>query len=272
MGSLSRARLVIVLVTVGAIAGLALAGPAIGKKHPAPPKSYKGSGRSTYHSEDQACFGAKWSGTGGWHTDEVTTNSNVTANVTSDTIEGNSSYSWEESASEIDADCALELLKGYKPSGGAIWDAGHGRMGADGQEVQVFKQPATPPSTTTNCNHSVIEQAGSAGVGGGGMRLKKEGSSFVFIVSLAVPVASCDYSYPGSAVPGGKVGNFVESSSVTVPISEFERYSKVTITISSDPKQGARPNCGIPSSSIPSGVTVKCSQTGKWQGTLTLYQ
>ena len=64
MGSLSRARLVIVLVTVGAIAGLALAGPAIGKKHPAPPKSYKGSGRSTYHSEDQACFGAKWSGTG----------------------------------------------------------------------------------------------------------------------------------------------------------------------------------------------------------------
>jgi hypothetical protein len=259
-----------VFAAVGAALGLVLAGPAIGKKS-APPKSYKGSGRSTYYSEDQACFGAKWSGTGGWHTSYKETNSNVNADPTSDKIDGDSSYSWEESAVNDEADCSLELLKGYRPSGGAIWDGGHARMGASGSETETFAPPTTPPSLTTPCSHSVIQTAGSGGVGGGGMKVKREGSSFVFVVTLAVPTVDCDYSYPGSELPGGKVGNFTQSSSVKVPISEFERYSKVTITISSDPKEGPKPNCGIPSSPGPD-ITVECSQTGKWQGTLTLYQ
>ena len=270
MGSPTRARLVVVFVTLGAVLGLVLAGPAIGKKKPSPPKSYKGSGRSTYDSEDQACFGAKWAGTGGWHTSYNESNPK-SIDVISDVFNGDSSYQWHESASAIDAECALELLKGYKPSGGAIWDAGQATMGASGKETEVLYE-SDPPSTTTSCRHSVTEKAGTEGVAGGGMTLKREGSSFVFTVTLAVPTVDCDYSYPGAAVPGGKVGNFLQASSAKVPISEFERYSKVTVTISSDGKDGPKPNCGVPSSEVPPGATLKCSQTGKWQGTLTLYQ
>jgi hypothetical protein len=53
------------------------------------------------------------------------------------------------------------------------------------------------------------------------------------------------------------------------PRTVFEKDGKVTITISSDPRQGSRPNCGV-QADPPSKVS--CSQTGAWQGTLTLRQ
>jgi hypothetical protein len=267
MGSGTKVRLVVVFAVVLSLAGL-FAGSAIGKKHP-PKKHYTASGHGTYESTDQACFGAKWSGTGGWHTSYKESTTNDTADMTSDTIIGNSSYSWDEYYAAIDAQCGLRLLKGYAPSGGAFWSAGHARMGASGEETQTFKDA---PTTTTKCDKSVSKKVSNENFSPGGMKLKREGASLEFTVSLDLPLANCDYSFPGQAVPGGKVGDFTEATSIKVPTKVFEHSSKVSVTISSDGKQGPKPNCGIAASSIPSGSTVKCTQTGNWQGMLTLYE
>jgi hypothetical protein len=63
----------------------------------------------------------------------------------------------------------------------------------------------------------------------------------------------------------------VVSTSVNVPKTVFEHASKVVITISSDPAHGPKPNCGVVGASG-GEQTVNCSQTGDWQGQLTLYE
>src|SRR5271168_1036017 len=109
------------------------------------------------------------------------------------------------------------------------------------------------------------------------MVLKSTGSSLVFEINLGLPAEGCDAAFPGSvfpgeAVPEGKVGgDFLGSASVKVPRTVFEHARRVAITISSDPNHGPLPNCGVvPASTVSSGSssTVKCSQTGVWQGTL----
>jgi hypothetical protein len=96
------------------------------------------------------------------------------------------------------------------------------------------------------------------------------GRGRVFVMTLDLPTVNCGaYSAPGLAVAGGKVGTFLTSDSVAVPRTVFEKDGKVTITISSDPKQASKPNCGV-HADPPSKVS--CWQTGAWQGTLTLRQ
>ncbi len=274
MRSVSRVRLAVTLVGAIAAGSLLVAGPAVGKKH-APKKHgskkhYTASGHGTYESTGQACFGAKWVGTGGWTTSYKETTVEPNVGTTTDTFDGDSSYSWDESQAASGADCALELLKfpGSKPTGGATWNAGHARIGSKGREVETFP---SSPTVTTPCTKSVTQPASGGGFSAGGMVLESKGSSLVFEVNLGFPSRDCDYGFPGDAVPQGKVGDFLESTSVKVPKTVFEHAHKVVIAISSDPKHGAKPNCGVQPASI-GDRTVKCSQSGVWQGTLTLYE
>ena len=168
----------------------ALAGTAVGRKHAAK-KHYTSSGHGTYESTGQACFGAKWAGTGGWKTSykETTTVTNV--GTTTDTANGHSSYSWDVSEVAGGAACALELLKvpGDKPTGGATWNRGHVRIGSTGSEVQTFP---TAPTVTTPCTESMTEPASGGGFSPGGMVLESKGSSLVFKVDLGFPGQGCD--------------------------------------------------------------------------------
>lgn len=130
------------------------------------------------------------------------------------------------------------------------------------------------PTVTTPCTKSVTEPPAGGGFSPGDMLVESRGSSLVFEINLGLPSESWDF--PGSAVPEGKVGgNFLESTSVEMPKTVFEHARKVVITISSDPGHGPLPNCGVvPATTVGSGgsSTVKCPQTGSWQGTLTLYE
>jgi hypothetical protein len=272
MGSRNRVKLVVVVMAAIVAGTFLLAGAAVGKK-PRPKKSYTSSGNGTYESTGQACFGAKWAGTGGWSTSYKRTEIETNVGTTTDTFSGDDSYSWDESAVEAGADCGLSLLKGYKSSGGAFWNRGYVRGETKGNRVQTFPQDS-PPTITTPCYKSGHYRAG------GSMVLKSQaGSSFVFEITVEAP-GGCDTSppgiAPGSAVPGGKVrGDFDESTSVKVPKTVFEHARTVAITISSDPAHGPLPNCGVePATYVSSGATttVKCTQTGAWQGTLTLYE
>jgi hypothetical protein len=270
MGSGTRVKLAVVLTGAIAAAAFLLAGSAVAKKHAAK-KSYKSSGHGTYESTGQACFGAKWAGTGGWKTSykETTTETNV--GTSTDTLSGDSSYSWDERAVAGGAACAVGLLKspGAKPFGGATWNEGYVRIGTNGNEVQTFP---TSPTVTTPCSKAVTEPPSK--FASGDMVLESHGSSLVFEINLGLPVEGCDAVFPGEAVPEGKVGgDFLGSTSVKVPRTVFEHARTVAITISSDPNHGPLPNCGVvPASTVSSGSssTVKCSQTGAWQGRLTL--
>jgi hypothetical protein len=275
MGSGIRVKLAVVLTGVFAAATLLLAGPAVGKK-PAAKKSYTSSGRGTYESTGQACFGAKWAGTGGWSTSYKQTVTETNVGTSTDTFSTDSSYSWDERAVAGGADCALGLLKipGDKPIGGASWNEGYVRIGMKGNRVQTFP---SSPTITTPCDKSVSEHPST--FASGDMVLSSKGSSLVFEINLGLPTADCDAAFPngifpGEAVPGGKVGgDFLGSTSVKVSKTVFEHARTVKITISSDPNHGSLPNCGVvPASTVSSGSssTVKCSQTGAWQGTLTL--
>jgi hypothetical protein len=191
--------------------------------------------------------------------------------TTTDTVNGHSSYGWDVSEVAGGAVCALRLFKvpGDKPTGGATWNRGHVRIGSTGSEVQTFP---TAPTVTTPCTESMTEPASGGGFSAGGMVLDSKGPSLVFKVDLGFPGQGCDYGFHGEAVPLGKVaGDFLESTSVKVPKTAFVHSRRVVITISSDPTHGPKPNCGVvPASS--GGQTVKCSQTGEWQGKLTLYE
>jgi hypothetical protein len=270
MGSGTRPKLAVVLTGAFAAAILLLAGPAVGKK-PTAKKSYTSSGHGTYESTGQACFGAKWAGTGGWSTSYKQTTTETNVGTSTDTFSGDSSYSWDERAVEGGAACALELLKipGNKPTGGASWNQGYVRIGTKGNEVQTFP---TSPTVTTPCTKAATEHPSN--FASGDMVLKSRGSSLVFEINLGLPGEGCDGVFPGQAVPEGKVGgDFLASTSVKVPKTAFEHARTVAITISSDPSHGPRSNCGvIPASTVSSGSssTVKCSQAGAWQGTLTL--
>jgi hypothetical protein len=280
MGFGTRAKLAVVLMGAFAAAVLLLAGPAVGKKPPAKKspakKSYTSSGHGTYESLGQACFGAKWAGTGGWSTSYKQTTTETNVGMSTDTFGGDSSYSWDERAVAGGADCALELLKipGNKPTGGASWNEGYVRIGTKGSEVQTFP---TSPTVTTPCSKAVTEHPST--FASGDMVLQSKGSSLVFEINLGLPVAGCDAAFPdglfpGEAVPEGKVGgDFLGSTSVKVPKTLFEYARTVAITISSDASHGSLPNCGVvPATTVSSGSssTVKCSQAGAWQGTLTL--
>jgi hypothetical protein len=270
----TRVKLAVVLTGVIAATMFLLAGPAVGKK-PSPKKSYKSSGNGTYESTGQACFGAKWAGTGGWSTSYNETSTETNVGTTTDTIHGDSSYSWDESDVEAGAGCALTLLKSpnFKPTGGAAWNKGYVRIGSKGSEVQTFP---SSPTVTTPCTKSETEPPTGGGFSAGDMVVKSRGASLVFEINLGVPGEGCDDGFPGNAVPQGKVGgNFLESTSVNVPKTVFEHARTVTVTISSDPNSGPLPNCGVvPATTVSSGAssTVDCSQTGNWQGTLTLYE
>ena len=274
MGSRTSGKIAIVVAGVIAACTFLLAGSAVGRQHPAK-KSYTSSGRGTYESTDQACFGAKWAGTGGWKTSYKKTSTETNVGTSTDTVNGDTSYSWDESAVAGGAACALELLKypGSKPTGGAFWNKGYVRIGSHGSEVQTFP---TSPSVTTPCSESVTKPPSGGGFSAGDMLLEAKGSSLVFKVTLGFPGEGCDYAFPGDAVPEGKVGgDFLESTSVKVPKTVFEHAKKVTITISSEPGRGPKPNCGVaPAVIVSSGeqTTVHCSQAGAWQGKLTLYE
>ena len=102
MGLGTTVKLAVVVTGAIAAGSLLLAGTAVGRKHAAK-KHYTSSGHGTYESTGQACFGAKWAGTGGWKTSykETTTVTNV--GTTTDTANGHSSYSWD--VSEVEAAC-----------------------------------------------------------------------------------------------------------------------------------------------------------------------
>lgn len=270
MGPGTRVKLTVVLACAVVLCACLLAGAAIAKKTTTK-KPFTPSGSGTYEKTGQACFGAKWAGTGGWSTSYQ--QSVVTPNVgtSTTTYKGESSYSWDESAVAGGADCALELLKepGSKPSGGATWNKGYARVGSQGSEVETFP---TSPTVTTPCSQAASKPPSGGGFASGDMVVQSQGSTVVFEVTLGLPGEDCDYGFPGDAVPGGSVrGAFLTSTSVKVPKTVLEHASKVVIVISSDPKSGPKPNCGEPSGSS-HGVTVTCSQTGAWQGTLTLYE
>ena len=274
MGSGTSVKLAIVVTGIIAAGTFLLAGPAVGKQQAAAKKSYSSSGRGTYESTDQACFGAKWAGTGGWKTSYKKTSTETNVGTSTDTVNGDTSYSWDESAVAGGADCALELLKfpGSKPTGGAFWNKGYVRIGSHGSEVQTF--PTSPP-VTTPCSESVTKPPSGGGFSAGDMLPESKGSSLVFKINLGFPGEGCDYAFPGEGVPGGKVGgDFLYSTSVKVPKTVFEHARKVVITISSDPRHGPLPNCDVVPTSSGSGTvtTVTCSQTGDWQGKLTLYE
>ncbi len=262
-------RLTIIATGAAILCGLGLAGIATGtvSHHPRHRSSYKGSGHSTYEATGQACFGATWQGTGAWNTDYTATGPAPEQGVDTTTDKDSSGYSWDLGEVAPGADCALELLRlpGNKPVGGAAWNRGFTRLGANGKDV--YTAPNQAPVSTI-CTNAQIDHAGSSVTGG--MTIKLRGSSIVFVMSLDLPTVECGaYSRPGGAVPGGTVGSFLASDSVAVPRAVFEKDGKVTVTISSDPKQGSKSNCGA--QAVPPN-TVTCSQTGAWQGTLTLRQ
>jgi hypothetical protein len=250
----------IIATAAAAVCGLGLAGIATGavSHRPRHRSPYRGSGHSTYDTTGQACFGATWQGTGAWNTDYESTSPAPGQGVDTTTDKDSSGYSWDLG----------EVLRvpGDKPVGGATWNRGFTRLGAKG--LDVYTAPNQAP-VSTSCTKAQIDHAGSASVTGD-MTIKLKGSSIVFTMSLDLPTTGCGaYSAPGVAVPGGKVGTFLTSDSVAVPRTVFEKDGKVTITVSSDPNQGAKANCGV-HADPPSTVT--CSQTGAWQGTLTLRQ
>ena len=115
MGLGTRVKLIVVTCMI-AVGSFLLAGPAAGRPRPAK-KSYTSSGHGTYERTGQACFGAKWAGTGGWKTSYRETTMEPNVGTTTDTATGDSSYSWDEKDVAGGAACALELLKypGAKP-------------------------------------------------------------------------------------------------------------------------------------------------------------
>jgi len=133
MGSRSSVKLAVAVTSVVAAGTFLMAGPAVAKKHPRK-RSYTSSGQGTYQSTGQACFGAKWAGTGGWKTSYENTTTETNVGTTTDTVNGDSSYSWDESDVSAGAACALELLKypGSKPTGDAFWNKGYVRIGSSG--------------------------------------------------------------------------------------------------------------------------------------------
>jgi hypothetical protein len=252
------------------LAGLGIASVAAGSvahRRPAHKRAYHGSGRSSYDRTGQACFGATWQGTGAWNTDYLLTVPNPPNGNETTSDKDSSGYSWDLQDRAVDAGCALELLRvpHNKPVGGASWNRGFVRLQAKGDDV--YTQPDEPPVTTT-CSKARTERPGTTATGG--MTIKTRGTSIIFVMSLSFPSVECGaYSAPGESVSGGKVGHFLTSESVAVPRSVFEQDRTVTINISSDSTQGGRSNCGV---HAPSPTTVTCTQTGAWQGTLTLRQ
>jgi hypothetical protein len=270
MGLGARLKLTVVVLCAFTASACLLAGPAVGKQQPAK-KSYTPSGNGTYASTGQACFAAKWAGTGSWKTSYKETDAVNNVVTSTDTVDGGSSYSWDEYEVVGAAACALELLKqpGSKPAGGATWNKGYTRIGSAGTELKAFPYA---PSTTTPCSESATKRPGAGGFSGGDLIVEPRGASVVFQVNLGFPSEDCDYGFPGDQVPEGSVGgDFLESTSVKVPDTVFQHARKVVISISSDGKSGATPNCGVPTASS-GGQTVTCSQSGNWQGKLTLYE
>ena len=120
MGLGTTVKLAVVVTGAITAGSLLPAGTAVGRKHAAK-KHYTSSGHGTYESTGQACFGAKWAGTGGWKTSykETTTVTNV--GTTTDTANGHSSYSWDLSkvAPRFPWSRLLTRLPGDKPTGSA---------------------------------------------------------------------------------------------------------------------------------------------------------
>lgn len=264
-------RLTIIAAGAAIVCGLSLAGIATGKANhrPGHRAPFSGSGHSSYKSTGQACFRAGWKGSGTWNTDYKITSPGINGQGTVTTTEKDaSSYSWHVGELASGAFCNLELLRfpGSKPSGGATWNLGLTKINADGQ--YEYTAPDQAP-VSTNCNQSATDNVRKQQLAGL-MTVKRKGSAIVFVMSTSMPSDSCGaYSGPGTSVPGGKVGPFMVSDSVAVPRTVFEEHGEVKIMISSASKNGPKPNCGVKPDPP---ATVTCSQSGAWQGTLTLWQ
>lgn len=258
-------RLLTALAAVVLGIGLFAAASASGKTH-RHRSSYKTHGSSDeFETQGQACFTASWEGHGGWSTDY--TAKFIGTDNTPGTIKDDDSSSYSQDVHQrptAGVGCALFLVRGVHPSGGAIFTAGFVRLNAIQDDTQTGGEE--PPVDDT-CSKGLITHATGSGPVGS-FTTKRKGSSLVFQVTVGLGNSpDCGgYWLPGGRAPGGLSRfNWLESDSTAVPIRAIEHAQKISITVSSDPSHGGLPNCGITDSP---GTT--CSQTGAWQGTLTL--
>jgi hypothetical protein len=169
-----------------------------------------------------------------------------------------------------------------RPQGYGDFYGGESRIGWQVNDVFESGVPGQPP-VTTKCDEAVTVAMAATHppTNGGSYDVVVRHSDVVFKISLDLPLLTkaqalkcpISYSWPGS-VPGGQIGNhgpglndWLQASSAAVPISAFDTAKQVVVAISSDRTRGPQPNCGVNATNAPG---VKCSQSGSWQGQLTL--
>jgi hypothetical protein len=229
------------------------------------PKPYTPHGSSDLFAVNgQVCISADFAGHGGWTTNYHETY--VSTDNQPGTIDDKSSasFSWQVEQHGIDADCALTLLRGVQThGGGTVFNGGFTRYSENVNDVNT---PALPPPVTYSCSKGIIAHA-SSGSADSMLKITRQGASLVFTATVELPSAPCggENSEAGTPVVGGKIGgDWFTASSAKVPISLLEHVKSMTVSVASASNNGGLPNCGVSSSNV------KCSQTGAWQGTITL--
>ena len=103
----------------------------------------------------------------------------------------------------------------------------------------------------------------SSVVSGSGYTVTKQHVSLVFGLHLFVPAGlKCNPQVFPAAFPDSG-GSWFTASSVPVPESVFEKFAEVMVTVSADPANKPKANCGLPAGDG------SCSEDGAWQGELT---
>lgn len=232
----------VLCVAVVAAMGVAVLGaaPAYGKK----PLPYKGIGKPAPNSSGQVCFISSWAGNGAWDVSFTSPNGHAYDHF---------SYSWEEGTSNSSQGaCGFEVLGGLLgipytvDASGFTWNSGDARLQATWDEQQ---HPVNEPTVNNKCTDAKTESVAAVGGLAGDYSVTKQGSSFVFTVTLAVPSnLTCHVSLFAVQETGT-----LTASSAPVPASEFEKSAEVVVTVSDDPSD--QPKCD------------GCS--GSWQGELT---
>ncbi len=266
-------------VVFGCVALLIVgSGTAVGKSH-SPfrrhPPAYTTHGHSNIYARNgEVCFEATWTGSGDWRTNY---NSTSSYGNSSETIADKDSwgYGWHLGEVYAGAACAMTVLAGKVGNAGTTFNRGSLQDNATLKDVDTVSNGSGPPTTTTyTCNPGASSTTKVDGLEGSFGAILRH-SSIVFEGSVTISPTGCPTgpsvdapgdTGPGTAVQGAPaILNFFEKDSPTIPVSVFERAKSVSIPFGRSSE--SRPNCGV---TAQPNVNVTCTQTGSWEGTLTL--
>jgi hypothetical protein len=237
---------------------LALAIPASGqpaRSKPSHKKPYKVIGhvsKKTLANEGGAwCFGAAWKGDGGWSYDSKTATQDGEY-VDHENDQDSGHYSWDIDQGRHATSGLCRYAATLKPVGLFTFTNGSARTGWKVDDVTYEVGPGAAAPVTTSCASGAIKPAsGLEAIA----KANVSHSSITFSVTPdAAPISACGTVHPFTLE--------WDATSAAIPISTFDTAKEIVITIS--PRSRITPNCGIKS------PDTTCSESGIWQGTLTL--